>query len=220
MLFVFKKMLAIKASIVLMVIFVSSSEGIVFNCRFTNISWNYLPLTYTCEVRVEEVSGNDTALLDVRGTHLSDRTDYDVQGLAVFNHYSYTKIPSGIDGFFPNLTALQFWGGGFTSLSAEDLKPFPNLLLFVVGWNKLVTVNGDLFRYTPQLRTVDFSGNRIETVGIYVLAELTDLKSVDFTSNSCIHNKAVGRTEIEILKTDLVLRCPPTKPEPPQCPFS
>lgn len=57
------------------------------------------------------------------------------------------NIPNGIESFFKNLKGLNWHNSNLTTISASDLKPFPQLLLIAAG-TKLVSLDGDLFQHT------------------------------------------------------------------------
>jgi len=200
-------MLAFKALIFFIVIFISKSLGIVFNCDFYDGSWS-LGLSYTCRVNQEKVAGNDSVLLAIEGKHLKGRIDKDVTALIIWNQYSYSEIPAGINKFFPHLDSLQFNAGGLTSVKAKDLEPFPDLKEFSVYDNKLKAVDSDLFIHTPHIEWISFSDNPITIVGYHLLSSLRRLRYADFRDNSCISVLADKPALVEKLITSLRHKCP------------
>lgn len=215
-------------TVFVVIIFISSSRGVILNCDFYMVDWaidlkSTIGNLYTCTTATDEASGNYTALVDVRGAHSQGRTNKDVQGLSVWNQVSYFQIPRNIESFFPNLVGLAFWSGIFTSITADDLKPFPSLKLLDLSHNKLVTLDGDLFKHTPKIQAIYFFDNLITDVGNDLLTGLTDLKAVDFEDNTCISFQAYSPAAIESLKTELRLRCSTsaaTTPKPTTSSFS
>ena len=104
---------------------------------------------------------------------------------------------------------INFWQGNITTISAEDLKPLPNLLMLIIGGQKLITIDGDLFKHTPWVTDILFNDNIIENVGLDLLTGLTNLTYVDFTSNTCINRSADTPAAIENLRNELISQCPP-----------
>lgn len=202
-------MLSTEALIFFIVIFVSSSRGIVFNCDFGLQGFLSLGYLYTCSVYREDVSGNNTALVDVRGSHVSGKRNENVESIILYYQNSYNRIPTNIDNFFPNLTAIQFVYGSLTSVTAEDLQPFPNLRMFSAPYSKLVYLDGDMFKHTPKIQILEFYVNPITNVGYDLLTGLTDLVLVDLRSVSCINSYANSRAAIRSLNNELLRQCPP-----------
>jgi len=205
-----------KVFVLIIVIFISSSSGIIVNCRFVNTGWD-TETQYTCEVSQVDISENDTALLDVRGTHQTNKANKDVGGLSFWGTYPLDRMPTNIESFFPNLEAIRFWNGNLTHVSAEILLGFQNLALFDVSYNKLATIEGDLFKYSPNIQKVYFIENLITNVGHDLLTGLTKLTDADFRYNPCINILSTNHFLIPNLIKELLIQCPPlaTTSDPP-----
>jgi len=199
-------MLLNKVFILVIVTCISSSSGIIINCLFDDFSWQ-IGLRYTCTVDVVDMSGNAAAFLDVTGIHQPARTNSHVLGIR-FLRNPFDRMPTNIESFFPNLMFIAFYGGNLTFISAENLKPFRNLQQFFVNSNQISIIEGDLFKYSPNIQIMQFWGNRITNVGHGLLIGLRMLRQADFGRNSCIDISASQET-IANLTRALLLQCPP-----------
>ena len=186
-----------------------TSQGIIFDCNFRTSQWTQIDNLYTCNVRQVTPSGSNTALADVRGIHLPGQTNENVQAIENLNTFSYNRIPTNLKDFFPNLIGIYFWRGNITTISAEDLQPFPNLRIFGIESHRLVTIDGNLFKHTPRVQIVMLSDNLIENVGLNLLTGLTNLNIAVFLRNTCINSFADTPAGLENLRNELISQCPP-----------
>lgn len=183
-----------------------STHSVVFECRFY---FNRLLLDpeYACDATV--VLTDNYWLEDARGTHFNGFSNADVKVLLVDNQRYLTRIPSGIDAFFPNIKLTRWADGDLRTFNADDLKQFPNLLRLMLQNNKIVSLDGDLFKHTPKLTLISFQENLIEHVGHDLLTGLRDLETADFRRNVCIDLNANSRQLFIELKHRLQIDCPP-----------
>lgn len=117
------------------------------------------------------------------------------------------RIPKGIEKFFPHLIGLRWSNGFLTTVTAEDLQPFPDLQIFYVYNNKIVSIDGDLFKNNPKLNVIYFHGNLLENIGSGLLDGLDNLVQAFFNMNSCIDMEATSPSMIEQLKLGLRILC-------------
>jgi len=202
-------MFPMKCFFLFIVICISSSSAISINCQFTYINWEIVGRQYNCDVNQIDISGNDTALLEVTGTHQTSNTNADVGNLIFSGNYPLDRLPTNIESFFPNLVMIYFIGGNLAYVSAENLQPFQNLRVFFAFQNQIATIDGDLFKYSPNLQRIVLDGNLITNVGEDLLTGLTQLTYANFQNNPCINILADTPEGIESLKTALQLQCPP-----------
>lgn len=97
----------------------------------------------------------------------------------------------------------------FTTISAGDIAPWPNLAVLIVNDNAIAQLDGDLFQQSPRLAFIDFQGNLIENVGANLLSNLNELTFVSFINNPCINEFATTPYQIESLRVQLLTQCPP-----------
>lgn len=167
-------------------------------------------MQYSCDIGILRSDGNITHVLGVTGNHLSEKTNVDVKAFYMFSGHSHlNRIPKEINKFFPNLIALAWTFGNLTALTAEDLEPFPELQVLYAGGNKLVSLEGDLFKHTPKLEFIYFELSWIAHVGFGLLDSLSNLKYAHFGNNRCIDAFAEHSAQIQELKIKLQNQCPP-----------
>jgi len=93
------------------------------------------------------------------------------------------QIPKGINKYFDPIFRLNFDNCGLTSISAEDLEPFPELKMFTCEGNKIQLLDSDLFKFTPQLIYVAFSSNRIKNIGRDLILPLKQMATLIMKDN-------------------------------------
>lgn len=153
-------------------------------------------------------------LTEVTGVHQTGRTNFDVRMLMVHDQLHVNQFPENIYNFFPNLLGLEFFATKITSITAEDLRDFPNLQLLNIQQNSLSRLDGNLFSFTPRLQWIGFNDNVIENVGHNLLSGLNSLTSVFLSGNVCIDAVASTPTGLAQLIRDLPVFCPPFNVSP------
>lgn len=161
-----------------------------------------------CDITVER-SGNLTSVVAVVGNHLDGKTNLDIEEIRISNSSTLTSIPSNIGNLLPNLISIDICAEPITSVTAEDLKQFPNLLLLAIYMCPIVSLDADLLKYTSKLQAFIVPSNQIMNVGQDLLTNLVDLKFVNFQSNPCLSYYAGNPQQLEWLKNNLPLSCPP-----------
>lgn len=87
--------------------------------------------------------------------------------------------------FFPNLKAFYLYDAKLKTVS-KDVLQYPSLRYLSLRNNELVTLDVDLFEYTPELEVIRFKLNLIQHVGLHLLSRLDNLKIALFNTNACI----------------------------------
>lgn len=161
---------------------------------------------YQCRATVRH-TGSGRILDEVFGDHLSGgKSNADVEHLSLWNQ-NMNFIPLGIGSIFPAIKAISWYNSKLLTISADDLQQFPNLIFLGLWMNNLVTLDGDLFKFTPTLQLIDFDGNQIENVGRNLLSDLKNLTVADFSSNFCIDAFAYKAEDIPGLIVKLEDQC-------------
>lgn len=182
-------------------------EGITIQCRFSVTNANYISgLVYYCDAFILNPH-NPTVIDYVTGIHEDGKTDANVEVLSLQSR-DLKFFPENLADIFPNLRSMNFINSNIASLTAENLRPFPELLTLYIWSNKLVSLDGDLFSHNLKLRRIDFDNNLLQHVGYNLLTYLTWLEVADFSNNPCIDVYARS-TEIRSLNALLPVRCPP-----------
>lgn len=161
----------------------------------------------------------------VYGAHEEGKTDDSVQSFTMANselHY----IPEHLSRVFKNLLKLSFTSTHFKSLNARDLKPFPQLKVLNVISGKIKTLDGDLFKHTPNMVGIDFDSNEIAYIGSGFLNGLTNLDALSMRYNQCVDLEASTIEEVLLVAPKLNNLCirgmsetlPTTTAETTACP--
>lgn len=187
----------------------SLTMGVEIQCRYQMRAWGVIVGNlYSCAATITSVE-NPGIVTVIRGTHMAGKVNTDVTEIFVDNHRILSKIPSGIENFFPNLKAYHWYNGNISTIDSSIYKPFSKLLRIELGQNKIETVDGNLFQHTHKLREIYFGLNKLKYVGHGLLTGLTDLVVAEFLSNPCINIRANTTQQIQELNLQLPIRCPP-----------
>lgn len=189
---------------------VTSTSAFVFQCKFAKLYWGILAVRYTCEdanVTMLETE-EDRTLTGVAGHHLSEKTYTDVGALMVNNDSKLDRLPKNLDYYFPYLVALLWTHGNIQTITAEDLEPLLELTVLVLSNNKIVALDGDLFKHSHKLVVVEFNDNLIERIGKGFMLEPSDLESANFQGNVCVDTSANSYQEVKTLRFELPKKCP------------
>lgn len=182
-------------------------QSVIFECNFQSVGWVQVDIQYTC--LVTEIIGEEIQhVVDIRGNH-TDLSNKFVHAFSVQNMPGLERIPRGIEEFFSDIILLLWYSGSLTTITADDLKPFPDLKVLYISSNKLVSLDSDLFQYTPKIQRLHLEENQFKHIGRGLLDDLEDLQYVNFKDNTCINEIAKTPKEIEKLKLQLTTNCPP-----------
>lgn len=190
------------------VLLTCSVKAIEFRCVFTiNVPATGYEERYSCIPTVINRT-ESSSLENVTGNHLPEKSNDDVQGLWISTQ-KLPFLPGGIADFFKNLDALTIQVSSLMSISANDLRPFPRLVILYLHQNKLTSLDGDLFKYTPQLKYVYLHYNQILHIGHDLVTNLNSLTRLFFQQNICIDRYAETRSAVILLGAQLSVLCPP-----------
>lgn len=185
------------------------SDAIEFRCEFRNVGWSApVGSAYTCDYAQVTNQNNSTSLDSVQGYHLDGKRNSDVKALWV-EWTKLEKLPTNIETFLPNLEVLLWAAGNLVAITADDLRPFPEMKFLSLHNNKIVSLDSDLFHHSPKLVRFEIFVNEIRNVGYDLLANLKELTAVQFSGNPCISFYATTPEVILELKERLVTQCPP-----------
>lgn len=172
-----------KTILVLFVLF-SISHGVVFDCAFVNYPWGFIGNIYSC-FNPSVSNLKNAEISEVRGSHEEGFANRNVEGLFVSSQF-LPWIPKNLHEYFPNLKAIEWHNSSLMSVTSRDLLPFSNLELFFSTVNKLKSIDGNLFEFSPKLKWISFKQNLLEEVGSGLMSNLVDLKHANFQDNICI----------------------------------
>lgn len=191
----------------------SLTSAVTLRCTFMDITWLVVERQYTC---INPIITDDGILTHVviTGEHRTGKSNADVKGFIIGkSDLPFTRIPEGIGNYFPNLLGFQWVNANFPTLIADDLKLFPHLQVLAFFHNKIVSLDSDLFKYTPKLRFFNFGSNLLENVGCKILDGLNDLTNAYFDGNPGvpgINVRATTPEAIQELRLNLQSQCATT----------
>lgn len=189
-----------------------SSDAVFFECDYEETTWSPIPNAYTCVAEVVSTA-NKLELEKIKGDHDEGKTNDDVVFLYIYNQ-KLEKIPNNLNKFFPNVKVLEWNNSNLKSLSAEDLKQYPELITFSSYYNDIVTLESDVFKYNPKLQWIYFHKSNIQHVGEGLLDGLDELTFVNFERNPCINTYGRTPEQIKQLNKNLPIKCPMKSSEP------
>jgi hypothetical protein len=195
------------ATIVLLM-FASFGDSIIITCNFQ--LWDFgigLGIIYECDSMAVENSGNLTIIEEIRGSHMSGKTNANVLGFWERSG-NLNYIPSNLNSFFPNIRGFHSANSPLLKVSASDLQPFPNLVRFSVITAHFTSIEGDLFQHTRNLRRVEFNRGRLTSVGENLIHGLNQLTFMQFF-NPCLNFTANTPDLMLKMKQNLLLECRP-----------
>lgn len=190
-----------------------SSNALIFNCNFNDVSWTLIGSAYTCTASIQFV-GDARNVTGVAGNHTAGRNNSHVSAVAMSSQLLTNGIPRNIYEFFPNLTVLSISTASLPRVSRLDLAPFPNLQVLILFNNRLEKLDGDLFTSTPSLQYINLSSNQIRHLGPNIFSPLNNLRTLRMVNNVCISEYVDNNmAEISVLRWEASFRCPASVPQ-------
>jgi hypothetical protein len=112
-------------------------------------------------------------------------------------------MPKGVEKFLDSLEVLVIAGTGLLQIKMNDLKPFEGLRELYMNDNKLEVIEGDLFKFNPDITIINFENNRIKQIECGVLDPLIRLEAIKFKGNPFYETNALRLSDIEKMKNEL-----------------
>lgn len=192
------------------------TSSVEIQCSYSFYNYFNGGWPYACRATVISME-NPTVVTDITGIHLEGQGNADVQWFDIRDHELFTTMPEGVEIFFPNLEAFDWTGGNVSNFDSSIFGQYKNLVRIALSRNKIVTLEGDLRQHTPKLKEFYLERNLLEHVGVDLLTGLTYLTNAYFNGNPCIDMTAYTPQQMEELKIQLSIRCPPLSatPDPP-----
>lgn len=178
------------------------------NCNFrhlTDLEDNSREV-YTCESinftnRLQNVPINY-----VTNLHEMGRRDRDVKVFIVKDQIC-NFLPTKIENFFPFLQEIEVDSSGLRKLYRENFAPLVHLTMAIFPGNDIEFLPGDLFMNNHRLTHIDFSQNRIKSIGPNLLDNLYVLKYLMFDDNVCFQGYGMMFDDIETVKNEIIGNC-------------
>lgn len=165
---------------------ISSVDGIFLECKYNFDRWpTSMGTFYACDVKNLDVKIDDFTVKNVSSNHRRRYSNKNVISVDIHNQ-NCPIVPVGIAEFFPSIEAITIGESRLERITNKDLRPFKSLFALLITRNKLQSLAGDLFIYSPRIDYIDFSGNQIKTIGLDILKPLRKVRGIFLNKNVCI----------------------------------
>lgn len=158
-----------------------------------NVNWKVIGDQLTCEgdKSIKSTVAHSNVSSVVRTTKVKNHNAFLSEITAINIEYAAVNfIPYGIGSKFENLKALQIESCGLLSVNKGNLKQFGSTLeLLSLPYNKIISIDADLFEYNPNLEAIWLNDNPIRHIdaeffatsvdNLYSLEFFADINSVD-----------------------------------------
>lgn len=182
--------------------------AIELDCTYSQAgSSDYVGSVYICLVTNLQVNISTEVIEDVTGTHESELSNDNVQGLYIYTSPNLAFLPKGIESFFTKLETIAIKDSGLVAIRQTDLEPFPNLLKLWVIRSKLTALDSGLFKFNPLLQAVYFNGNQLATISADIFDPISDLEKAYFSGNVCINKDGKDRDSVKEIKQEIIEKC-------------
>ena len=171
-------------------------------CKVEKNTWDFVGPVEYCKAQTVSITSRNEEVTSVDG-----RTDSTSLTGLWFNNQTVNYLPKGIDKFFPNLKALVVSSAQLKSLTQVDLKSLTQLVFVNFVGNDVESLDGDLFEFSPKIKFLGLSSNKLKYVGDNFLSNLKDLQASYFGKNPCIDFRANSSSEIPALVQKLKMQC-------------
>lgn len=187
---------------------VCATSSMILNCDFKYLKdmEEERKEVYTCE------SINFTNTLQkmpinyVTNMHEMGQRDRDVK-VFIIKHQTCLFLPTKIENFFPNLEEIEVDSSGLKLLQRENFASLPQLKMAIFPGNDIEHLPDDLFANNQRLTHVDFSRNKIKSVGTTFFDNLYELKYLAFDNNICFQGFGMILDDVEAIKDDILTNC-------------
>jgi hypothetical protein len=143
---------------------------------------------------------------EIRGIHVYNKTSSDVRSIMTFKQ-KMNYMPRGFETIFKNITTIDIYSSDLLEVHVSDLQPFPELRYLRFIFNKLESIEFDLFVYNPKLELLILYGNRIQFVND-AFDILPNLRYLSFAQNPCYSGEAKdNRMEVLQLMKNIHEKC-------------
>jgi hypothetical protein len=134
----------------------------------------------------------------------------DVEGIFSRN-IEWPRFPINLYKQFPRLRAIEFDNAGLRSIRSTHLINLNVLVHVSLQRNRFVRLQGRLFRFNRNLRSVRFHGNIfLINIGFNIFGNLPYLRDVDFDGIGCGRDKILrGNGDFSRIASRLMRACPP-----------
>lgn len=186
--------------LLLAVAIASTANAVVFDCVYTKSGDNE-----TCNATVTNMGV--PKLTGITGADEEPQRDAVHAWGLVIQGQNLTFFPKDIGAFFHRLKAINVTNVTFTSISAGDLEGLSKLEYLTMTGVELTTLNGNLFKFTPNLKEIRIFSNPLAHIGKNLVKNLVAL-NVLWIKGNCGQLFADSRATIDLFAPTLFANCP------------
>lgn len=146
-------------------------------------------LVYCCSWHGIDIQGNNIETGSFNGSHLSGKSEWDVEGIHLVNG-TMTYLPTGLGLYFENIRHLtvgeltpDFGSLGTKVVRRSDLRNLKKLEGLSFLRNDIETLHEDALWDLPHLKFFKFVENKLKVLFNGTFSRNTNLVQVDFSSN-------------------------------------
>lgn len=187
-----------------------SVDAIDMSCDYVIGGRDYFMIgtIYYCEVEtLSEITSPNQTITSIRGTHLSSaHSDATVKGIHLIRT-TVNYFPHDIARFYPILELLRISLCHLKAIERVDVQNLTNLRELILSDNDLETLKSDLLVNNSALEYVNFSYNKLKSVGLNIFKSLTKLRYAEFEENLCIDDSAYSAAGLPRLISKLHEKC-------------
>jgi Leucine-rich repeat (LRR) protein len=151
-----------------------NQRNILIDCNYTITANGYACIARDCDI------GNFSGQIKISEEHRPGLSDWNVK-IMEFRESSLIKIPPQIFDTFENLKELIV-----PSVILEELNNLKNLEVFNGSSNLITEIKSNTFENCTNLKTIDLSFNKIETIADGLFEMLENLTNLNLKSNCII----------------------------------
>lgn len=142
----------------------------------------------------------------VTNMHEMGRRDRDVKVFIIKRQICFF-LPMKIENFFPHLEEIEVDSSGLKLLQRENFASLPLLKMAIFPGNDIEYLPDDLFANNQRLTHVDFSRNKVKSVGRTFFENLYELKFLAFDNNACFLGFGMILDDVEAIKDEILANC-------------
>ncbi|KAG5674068.1 hypothetical protein PVAND_004056 [Polypedilum vanderplanki] len=163
-------------------------SSFTINCKYRENSLDIIHKVYQCDTtNIPLTSGN--RVTNITGTHLSLKSNNDVDSIYIQGNWTLNFIPRGFSNFFQNIKAFDIYFTVLTALHGDEFDEFPNLEFLSFWQSNLTTISSRLFENIPHMVLINFGLTSLRHVGhdLFAPLDISKLRRVNFYNNICIN---------------------------------
>lgn len=158
-----------------------STSPITLDCKF----FDGATQGYQCSANLEIFYKFDRSISTLTGRHSTNKTNSDVKFFDLSDKI-VKFFPKNLQNFFPNLSTIHLEKAHLSEIKSEDLQPFGDGLTELwLGQNDIEVIEVNLFDFTPNIKAMSLSTNKIKFIADGAFESLQQLTRLDMNLNSC-----------------------------------